>query len=180
MKDINILSVHTRIESILNFVLSCGDGDHSLEDCPTMLEKINNKKNVHIFSSVKKCDVVRTKNLQVITRQGTKNGMDNPKISKINNKEDYPNPNIQKQLYNDASNMFQELVAHEVTNHAPQKMCRELINLINTDNFVAKLINLLYNLKNKSGVEKKAKSICSLNKKYESDVDPLVDLEIEG
>ena len=59
-------------------------------------------------------------------------------------------------------------------------MSQELINLINTDNSVAKLIDLLYNIKNKSNVEKKDKSICSLNQKDKSDVDPLVDLEIEG
>ena len=36
------------------------------------------------------------------------------------------------------------------------------MKLINTNNFVAKLIDLMYNLKNKSGVEKKTKIICSL------------------
>ena len=59
-------------------------------------------------------------------------------------------------------------------------MYQELINLIITDNFVAKLIDLLYNLKNKSGVDKISKSICILNKKDKNDVVPLVDLEIEG
>ena len=59
-------------------------------------------------------------------------------------------------------------------------MYQELINLIITDNFVAKLIDLLYNLKNKSGVDKISKSICILNKKDKNDVEPLVDLEIEG
>ena len=63
-----------------------------------MLEKINNKKNVNVLSSVQKCDVVRTKNLQIVTHQGTKTSMDNPKISKVKNKDDYPNPVIQKQL----------------------------------------------------------------------------------
>ena len=57
-------------------------------------------------------------------------------------------------------------------------MYQELINLIITDNFVAKLIDLLYNLKNKSGVDKISKSICILNKKDKNDVEPLVDLEI--
>ena len=59
-------------------------------------------------------------------------------------------------------------------------MYQELINLIITNNFVAKLIDLLYNLKNKSGVDKISKSICILNKKDKNDVEPLVDLEIEG
>ena len=76
-----------------------------------MLENINNKKNINVLSSVQKCDVVRTKNLQIVTYQGTKTSMDNPKISKVKNKDDYPNPVIQKQLYFDATNIFHELAA---------------------------------------------------------------------
>ena len=62
-------------------------------------------------------------------------------------------------------NIFQELAAQEVNDNAQQKMSQELINLIHNDNFVAKLINLLYNLKNNIGVYKQAKSKCSFNKK---------------
>ena len=61
-----------------------------------MLEKINNKKNINILSSVQNCDVVWTKNLQIVTWQGTQAAMDNPKIRKIKNKEYYPNPSTQK------------------------------------------------------------------------------------
>ena len=50
--------------------------------------------------------------------------MDNPKINKIKNKEDYPNSVIQKQQYNDASNIFQELVAQEETNDSQQKIAK--------------------------------------------------------
>ena len=57
-------------------------------------------------------------------------------------------------------------------------MSQELINLIKTDNSVANLINLMYNIKNKSGVDKQAKSICSLNKKDKRDANPIVNLEI--
>ena len=39
---------------------------------------------------------------------------------------------------------------------------------------------MLYNIKNKPSMEKQTKNICSLNQKDKSDVDPLVDLEIEG
>ena len=38
----------------LKFCTHCGVGDHSLEDCPTMLEKINTKKNVNVLSCVQK------------------------------------------------------------------------------------------------------------------------------
>ena len=51
-----------------------------------MLEKIYNKKNINLLSSVRKCDIVQTKNLQIVTRQGTKIGMENPQISKIKSK----------------------------------------------------------------------------------------------
>ena len=71
-------------------------GDHSLEDCPTILDKMNKKKNVNVLSCVKKRDIIPTKNLHVVTRQGTKNGDDNPRISKIKNKYKYPNPIKQK------------------------------------------------------------------------------------
>ena len=81
-------------------------GDHSLEDCPTILEKINKKKNVNVLLCVQKHDVMHTINLHIVTRQGTKIRNDNPRIGKIKEKNDYPNPIKQKQLYNDASNMF--------------------------------------------------------------------------
>ena len=76
----------------LKFCTSCGVGDHSLEDCPTMLEKINKKKNVNDFLCVQKSDVICTKNLQIVTTQGTKTSSDNPRISEIKGKYDYPNP----------------------------------------------------------------------------------------
>ena len=50
-----------------------------------MLEKINNKKNVNVLSCVQKHDVLTTKNMHIVTRQGTKTGPDNPQISKIQN-----------------------------------------------------------------------------------------------
>ena len=81
--------------------------DHSLEDFPTILDKINKNKNVNVLSCVKKYDIIPTNNLHVVTRQGTNTGNDNPCTSKIKNKDDYPNPINQKQLYNDASIVFQ-------------------------------------------------------------------------
>ena len=72
-----------------------------------MLEKIINKNNVNIMSSVPKCDIVKTKNLQNVTRQCTKTGIDNPQITKLNNKDDYPNPTKKKKLYNNIGRIFQ-------------------------------------------------------------------------
>ena len=95
-------------------------GDHSLEDCPTSLDKINKKKNINVLSCVQKHDVMNTKNLHIVTRQGTKIGNDNPPIRKTKEKNDYPNPTKQKQLYNDASNMFKEFARQEVVNDSRQ------------------------------------------------------------
>ena len=77
-------------------------------------------------------------------------------------------------------NIFQELVVQEVNDDIRQKMSQELINLIHNGNFVAKLIDLLYDIKSKFKIDKQAKIICTLNQKDKSDVDPLVDLEIKG
>ena len=90
-------------------------GEHSLEDYLIMLEKIINKKIVNTLSCVPKSNIVDTKNLQVITRQGTKNGLNRnePKILKIIQQDDYPNIDKQKELYKDAKKVFQELSINE-------------------------------------------------------------------
>ena len=81
-----------------------------------MLDKINKKKNVNVLSCVQKHDVINTKNLHIVTRQGTKIENDNPRISKIKENNDYPNPTKQKWLYNDASDMFKEFYRQEEVN----------------------------------------------------------------
>ena len=119
-----------------------------------MLEKINNKKNINVLSSVQKSDIVQTKNLQIVTRQGTKIGIDNPQIHKIRSKEDYPNPTEQKHLYNYATIMFEELVAHEQYDESIQNTTNELIKLINKDVSAINLIDLMQSLKNTYGKDK--------------------------
>ena len=74
----------------LKFCTHCGVGDHSLEDFPTVLEKINTKFFFNVLSSVQKNDVITTKNLHIVTRQGTKTRVDNPRISKIKETNFYP------------------------------------------------------------------------------------------
>ena len=73
-----------------------------------MLDKINKKKNVNVLSCVQKNDVLNTNNLHIVTRQGTKIGSDNPRISEIKEKNVYPNPLKQKQTYKEATNVFKE------------------------------------------------------------------------
>ena len=76
----------------LKFCTSCGVGDHSLEDCPTIHDKNNKKKNVNVLSRVQKSDIICTNNLHIVTRQGMKTRSDNPRISNIKDKNEYPNP----------------------------------------------------------------------------------------
>ena len=71
-----------------------------------MLDKINKKKNVNVLSCVQKHDIINTKNLHIVTWQRTNIGNYNPRIKKIKEKNDYPNPTKQKQLYKDAMNIF--------------------------------------------------------------------------
>ena len=77
----------------MKYCTTCGVGDHSLEDCPIMLEKIMNKKSVNSLSCVPKSDVHNVKNIQIITRFGTRNGYDKDTIEpiKIIDKNDYRN-----------------------------------------------------------------------------------------
>ena len=77
----------------MKYCNTCGVGDHSLEDCPIMLEKILNKKLVNNLSCVPKSDVHSVKNLQVITRCGTRIDYDKDIIEPIKHieKNDYPN-----------------------------------------------------------------------------------------
>ena len=58
-------------------------------------------------------------------------------------------------------------------------MTQQLTHLIQNDKFVAQFIDLLHEIKTTNS-EKQTKNICSLNQKDKNDVDPLVDLEIEG
>ena len=73
-----------------------------------MLEKINTKKNVNVLSCVQKNDVITTKNLHIVTRQGIKIGTNNPRISKIKDTNVYHNPLKEKQTYKETAHVFQE------------------------------------------------------------------------
>ena len=132
------------------------------------------------MSHVKKCDKIPTKNLHVVTSKGMKIGNYNPLMSKIKNKDDYPNPIKQKQVYTDASNMFQEFGRQEEIDHSRQYISQEIINLVHNDKSITQFIDMLHNIKNKHNIEKQTKNTCSLNKKDKSDADPLINLEIEG
>ena len=56
-----------------------------------------------------KNDVINTNNLHIVTQQGTKIGSDNPRISKIKEKNFYPDPVEEKQIYKDAKIYLENL-----------------------------------------------------------------------
>ena len=72
-----------------------------------MIDKINKNKNVNVLC-VQKHDIINTKNLHIVTWQGTKIGDDNPWIRKIKEKNVYPDQVKEKQVYKDARNVFKE------------------------------------------------------------------------
>ena len=66
----------------MKFCTTCDVGVHSLEDCPILLKKNINKKLVNNLSLVHKNDILNVKNLQIITRLGTKIANDKEKEKK--------------------------------------------------------------------------------------------------
>ena len=112
-----------------------------------MLEKINKKKNVNVLSCNEKHDIINTKNLHIVTRQGTKIGSDNPWISKTKEKNDYPNPAKQKQLYKNATNIFKEFARQEEADDNRQSTVKEIMRLVQNDKTVSQFIDLLYKIK---------------------------------
>ena len=82
-----------------------------------MLEKINKKKNVNVLSCVQKHDIINTNNLHIVTRQGMEIGNDNHQIRKIKEKNVYPDPVKEKQIYKDATNIFREFSRQEEANN---------------------------------------------------------------
>ena len=92
-----------------------------------MLEKINTKKNLNVLSCVQKNDVINTKNLHIVTPQGTKTGSDNLRISKIKEKNVYPDALKEKQTYKEETNVFKEFAQQEQTNDNRHNTINELI-----------------------------------------------------
>ena len=99
----------------LKFCNTCKVRDHSLWDYPILLEKSIDKKSVNSLSCVPKSNVQCAKNLQVITRCGTRTGFDKNTIEPIKHIEnnDYLNCQTQKELFKDAEFFFEEMTANE-------------------------------------------------------------------
>ena len=144
-----------------------------------MLEKINTKKNVNVLSCVQKHDVITTKNLHIVTQQGTRTGPNNPQISKIKDTNFYPDPMKEKQTYKEATHVFQNIARQEDLHNSRPNTINQLIQLVQIDKSISQFIDLLHEIKG-TNPEKQTKNICNLNQKDKTDADPLVNLEIEG
>ena len=84
-----------------------------------MVEKIINKKLVNNVSCVPKSDVHSVKNLQIITRCGTRTGYDKDTIEPIKNieKNDYPNSQKQKELFKNLQKCLKKLLLMKIRNN---------------------------------------------------------------
>ena len=113
-----------------------------------MLEKIMKKRNInHLLRSHK--NFLNTKNLHIIIRQGTKIGENRLKNkSTIIQNHEYPNPRIERQIFNDASQVFKELATQEDNLEHQNTKVNELLQLLSKEGVVCWLINLLNMLKN--------------------------------
>ena len=112
-----------------------------------MLEKINTKKNVNVLSCVKKNDVITTKNLHIVTRQGTKIGLDKPRISNIKDTNVYPDPMKEKQTYKQATHVFQDISRQEELDNSRPNTIHQLIQVAQIDKSVSQFIDLLHEIK---------------------------------
>ena len=96
---------------------------------------------------MQKNDVINTKNLHIVTLQGTKTGSDNPRIGKIKEKNVYPDALKEKQTYKETTNVLQEFARQEQAHDTQHNTINELIHLVQKDNPVSQFIDLLYEIK---------------------------------
>ena len=94
-----------------------------------MLEKIINKK------SVPKSDIHSAKNIQVITRCGTKTGFDKDIIKPIKHieKNDYLNCQKHKDLFKDVENVYEEITTNEDKEKAKNHIIKEILHLLSNE-----------------------------------------------
>ena len=124
-----------------------------------MLEKIMNKKTVNSLSCVLKTDMNCVKNLQVITRYGTRTGLDKNESKPIKciQKDDYPNCEKQKELFKDAEKVFQEISANE--DQYKGNTIKEILHLLSNMKVAQRLVDVLSILKEESNTPKITKNI---------------------
>jgi hypothetical protein len=87
-------------------------GDHSLEDCPIVLEKVMNKRMVNILHIVPRKEVLNSNNIHVVTiyRVGLDNYMNRESlIQQLGNQSTYLNPDQEEKLMREALKFFKNI-----------------------------------------------------------------------
>ena len=138
-----------------------------------MLEKIINKKSVNNLSCVPKSDVHSVKNIQIITRCGTRIGYDKDTIEPIKNidKTDYPNSQKQKDLFRNASKMFEEIASNEDKEQPNNHIIKEILHLLTNEEATRQLVDILTILKDES-IKPRISNIPYMSSDTQNDFDP--------
>ena len=143
------------------------------------MEKLRNKKNVQSSYLVENDNSDKYANVNVITRKGT-----NTKIVDISkhkgNMHIHPDATLQRETFKDASHTFEELSQDDIQTDNHTKTVKELIQLITKEEAVGKLIDLLYSVKKSTTSGQSQKTVCSMGKHAQPDLDPKVNLVVNG
>lgn len=135
-------------------------------------------KNLSIFNKIY---VLNTKNLQIITRQGTKIGEDNAKTSStILQSHEYPNLRIQRKIFNNKTQVFKELATQEYNLEHKNTKLNVFLQLLSKEGDAHQLVDLLNMLKDQPQVNRQINNVYKMNQVHKFDLDPQVYLDIEG
>ena len=142
-----------------------------------MLEKIMEKRNVNHLSRVQKNDLVNSRNILIITRQGTKIGEDNIESNNTTIQNHYyPNPKVQKWMVSDATEVFKSIAMQEDKVDQESSKINELLQLLSQEDDARRLIDLLNILKEWQQFDWPIKNVCKMNHMDKSNFDPQVNL----
>jgi hypothetical protein len=158
----------------LKFCNICGVGDHSLEECPIVLDKIMTRKNVNLLHAVSKEEVLNSKNLNIITRSGAGRELNSATLHDQQKRKDsfFPNPDKEEQIMKEAIIFFKQ-------NNGGQNedILQEFLQLLQEKQSVGRFLELLNILKEYKEGQRPSKDVRQLSYKHK-DYDPRVDLEI--
>lgn len=136
-----------------------------------------NKKNLKILSCVDNDNIIECANVNIITRQGT--DTNNVEISKYKvNNQAHSDVTRQKEFFKDTSKIFEELSKNDIQIGNSNKTLKELLQLLTKEEAVDRLIDLLYEVRKSNTSGRIQKTICSMGKSDNPDLDPLVDLVV--
>lgn len=133
-----------------------------------------NKKTLNSLSFVPKTDMYCAKNMQVITRCGTRTKFDRNKPDPIKHIErnDYPNCQKQKYLFKDAEKVFEDLSTNEEKEKTKSHTIKEILHLLSNEKVAQRMVDVLSILKEESNSPKIAKNIAYMISNIQNDLNP--------